>query len=72
MMILRRTWREANRLARQYSAAIAHDADHRVGSMLRSARKVLRARLRHGVGPLYYALYQFSRGFRKRMERLHH
>jgi hypothetical protein len=60
-MLLRRTWREATRLARQYSAAIASDAGHRAGSILPSARRVLRARLRHGVGPLYYSLYQFSR-----------
>ena len=60
MMVLKRSYREAARVLQQYSAAIAAEADHRPAALLSSAGRILRARLRHGVGPLYYSLYRFS------------
>lgn len=51
--------REVRRLARQYSLGISQEAKE-TGSLIDSAYRIA-ARLKYGVGPLYYSLYRFSR-----------
>jgi hypothetical protein len=48
------------KLAREYFLAARCDAEMSNRSLLSSARRVMRARLKYDVGPLYYSLYRFS------------
>lgn len=59
-MLIKRTCREARRLLSQYGNAIAFESHGRASAVLPNAYRILRARFKYGVGPVYYALYRFS------------
>src|SRR5688572_26898937 len=59
-MILKRSLREARRVLEEYSTAIRIEADGRIGELLPCATRIMIARLKYGVGPLYYSLYRFK------------
>jgi hypothetical protein len=48
------------RLAREYFLAAQCDAEISKRSILSSAQRVMRARVKYDVGPLYYSLYRFA------------
>jgi Sugar-transfer associated ATP-grasp len=59
-MIMKRSLREARRVLEEYSTAIRIEADGRIGELLPCATRIMIARLKYGVGPLYYSLYRFK------------
>ncbi|WP_332671502.1 sugar-transfer associated ATP-grasp domain-containing protein [Aromatoleum sp.] len=59
-MLIKKTYRETRRLLSQYGNAIAFESRGRASAVLPNVYKILRARFKYGVGPVYYALYRFS------------
>lgn len=60
-MLMKKSLREAQRILKQYSTAILVDAGGRLRELIPSAGRIVAARFKYGVGPVYYSLYRFGR-----------
>lgn len=58
---LKRAWHEGRRVASHYATAVARETGQDPRGVVRTLREISLARLRYGVGPRYYSLFEFSR-----------
>lgn len=59
-MRVKQALRETKRIAREYTLGTLRNARRGPLSVVPSAYRILRARARYGVGPVYYSLYRFA------------
>jgi hypothetical protein len=60
-MNLKPLWREVARIGSQYTSAVICESDGRLSRLVPTVYSLLLARLRYGVGPRYYSLFELAR-----------